>query len=124
MLLSLDFSSEVPIYLQIRNGIVQGVAEGKLLPGDKLPPIRALAEETGVNMMTVNKAYQMLKQEEFISIDRRTGAYVSERMENPLAALAPGLRLLLLRARTSGASRKAILELCETILDETEAKVK
>ena len=124
MLLQLDFSSEMPIYLQIRNGIVQGVAEGKLLPGEKLPPIRVLAEETGVNMMTVNKAYQMLKQEDFICIDRRTGAYVSERMADPLAALEPGMRMLLSKARADGASRSEILGLCERLLDETEVKTK
>ncbi len=122
MLIVLDFSSDVPIYLQIRNAVVQGIAEGKLVPGEKLPPIRTLAEETGVNMMTVNKAYQMLKQEDFISIDRRTGAYVGDRMQSPLSALEGGLKLILLKARASGASRKDILKLCETILDETEAK--
>ena len=60
MLLHLDFASDVPIYLQIRNQVVLGIAEGKLQTGEKLPTIRALSEECGINMMTVSKAYQLL----------------------------------------------------------------
>ena len=71
MLLHLDFSSGVPIYQQIRNQIVLGIASGSLPPGQRLPTIRGLAEEAGINMMTVNKAYQLLKQE---GIFRPTGA--------------------------------------------------
>ena len=56
MILALDFSSDVPIYMQIRNQIVMGISEGKLAPGDKLPTIRNLAAESGINSMTVNKA--------------------------------------------------------------------
>ena len=120
MLLSLDFSSDKPIYLQIRDSVVLAIAEGKLRPGEKLPPIRALAEETGVNTMTVNKAYQLLKQEDFISIDRRSGAYIKENLRDALTALRPGLSMIFSQARRSGASRQAILELCTELLDETE----
>ena len=63
MLLQLDFNSERPIYQQIRDQIVVGMARGQLRPGEKLPTVRALADEAGVNMMTVSKAYQLLKQE-------------------------------------------------------------
>ena len=76
MLLHLDFGSDVPIYLQIRNQIVLGIAENKLHAGEKLPTIRALSEECGINMMTVSKAYQLLKQEGYIQTDRRSGAVV------------------------------------------------
>ena len=78
MLLHLDFNSEIPIYVQIRNQIVLGIAEGKLLAGEKLPTIRALSEECGINMMTVSKAYQLLKQEGYIHTDRRSGATVCQ----------------------------------------------
>ena len=70
MLLSLDFSSKLPIYMQIRNQIVLGIASGELAPGEKLPTIRALAEQSGVNMMTVSKAYAALRQEGYITPGR------------------------------------------------------
>ena len=74
MILRLDFSNEIPIYMQIRNQIVTGIADGGLKPGERLPAIRALADESGINMMTVSKAYQLLKQEGYIAADRRSGA--------------------------------------------------
>jgi DNA-binding transcriptional regulator YhcF (GntR family) len=45
MLLELDFSGSVPIYMQIRNQIVMGIADGRLMPGERLPTIRALADD-------------------------------------------------------------------------------
>ena len=60
MLLKLDFGADRPIYMQIRDQIVLGIAQGQLAAGEKLPTIRALAEECGINMMTVSKAYQLL----------------------------------------------------------------
>ena len=45
MLLTFDFSSNTPLYLQLRNQIVIGIAQGRLSPGEKLPTVRALAEE-------------------------------------------------------------------------------
>ena len=76
MIMELDFASSVPIYQQIRNEIVQAVANGSLTDGDKLPTVRALAQEVGINTMTVNKAYQLLKQEGYLITDRRNGATV------------------------------------------------
>ena len=43
MLMTFDFSSSVPLYQQLRNQVVIGIAEGKLKPGEKLPTIRTLA---------------------------------------------------------------------------------
>ena len=63
MLLRLDMASKLPIYMQIRNQVVLGIASGELAAGERLPAIRALAEQCGVNMMTVSKAYGLLRQE-------------------------------------------------------------
>ncbi len=49
---------------------------GSLKPGEQLPTVRALAGEIGINSMTVNKAYVLLKQEGYIYTDRRNGAHV------------------------------------------------
>ena len=48
MILQFDFSSDVPIYLQLRNQIVIGISSGQLQAGEKLPTVRALAEESGI----------------------------------------------------------------------------
>ena len=78
MLLQLDFSTATPIYQQIRDQIVRGIAEGELAPGERLPTVRALASECGANAMTVSKAYQLLKQEGHVLGDRRGGTFVCE----------------------------------------------
>ena len=121
MLLRLDFNSETPIYQQIRNQVVLGVAEGRLPPGERLPTIRALAEECGVNMMTVSKAYQLLKQEGYITTDRRGGTAVRqpEKGQPPRAAVE-GLKLRLSELRLAGLSREEILDLCAKLCDEEE----
>lgn len=127
MLLALDFSLDIPIYQQIRNQIVLGIAEGKLLPGEKLPPIRLLAEETGVNVMTVNKAYQLLKQEGYLVTDRRNGAMISSSLagRTPPAFSAEKnssayqtLRLLLSELYVNGVPKTDLLTACSEIYDE------
>lgn len=121
MLIHLDFNDEVPIYMQIRNQIVMGIAEGKLAPGEKLPTIRTLAEQSGINMMTVNKAYQLLKQEGYILADRRSGAMVSDRniVKTGLSdRTKEGLRIIISEARLSGVTKEDFLSLCEVMYEE------
>lgn len=78
MVIELDMESEVPIYVQLRNQIVKGIGKGELKAQEKLPTVRQLAAEAGVNTMTVNKAYQILKAEGYIKIDRWHGAVVAD----------------------------------------------
>lgn len=77
MILRIDFDSEVPIYIQIKNQVIEGIARGEIENEEEMPSVRALAEDIGVNMHTVNKAYTLLKDEGYIKIDRRKGAVVS-----------------------------------------------
>ncbi|WP_346847345.1 MULTISPECIES: GntR family transcriptional regulator [unclassified Clostridium] len=77
MILKIDFDSDIPIYVQIKNQVVEGIARGELEEGEELPSVRGLADDIGVNMHTVNKAYSLLKDEGYIKIDRRKGAFVS-----------------------------------------------
>jgi GntR family transcriptional regulator len=76
MLLTIDFESSIPIYLQIRSSIVEGIATGILKSGDPLPSVRNLALELRINMHTVNKAYTQLKAEGYVMIHRQRGVIV------------------------------------------------
>jgi DNA-binding transcriptional regulator YhcF (GntR family) len=76
MLLTLDLKKDEPFYMQIRNGIVKGIATGALQDGDPLPSVRTLGAEIGVNLHTVNKAYRLLQSEGFIEILRTRGAVI------------------------------------------------
>ena len=116
MIIAINEYSDIPIYIQIRNQIVLGISDGRLAPGEQLPTVRALAEEMGVNSMTVNKAYQMLKQEGYIYTDRRNGAKVRERLEF-LGELPIETKELLQRviseAKVRGISKEEFQKICE-----------
>ena len=71
MIIKIDFESEEAIYIQLRNQIIMGIATDRIREGDSLPSVRQLAENIGINMHTVNKAYAVLKQEGYIKLDRR-----------------------------------------------------
>ena len=79
MTIHIDFNSDEAIYIQLRNQIVLGIAKEEMKNGESLPSVRQLAEELGVNMHTVNKAYSLLRQEGFVTIDRRRGAMMDRR---------------------------------------------
>lgn len=116
MVIAINEYSDVPIYIQIRNQIVLGISDGRLSPGEQLPTVRGLAEEIGINSMTVNKAYQMLKQEGYIYTDRRNGAKVRERMEFskelPLETKEM-LQRVISEAKVRGISKEEFYQLCE-----------
>ena len=120
MILQFDFSSDVPIYQQIRNQIVIGISSGQLQPGEKLPTVRTLAEESGINVMTVSKAYNLLKQEGYITTDRRKGAAVAQQKGTPQVKdeTISALRLSLSELRLAGMSKEQVTELLETLCKE------
>lgn len=118
MLLRLDFNSDVPIYQQIRNQVVTAIASGELKPGEKLPTVRALAEEAGINMMTASKAYQLLKAEGYVTTGRRDGAVVRIPERGVSRSTMEGLRLRICELRLAGMGKDEILELCGEIFDE------
>ncbi|WP_411678932.1 GntR family transcriptional regulator [Clostridium thailandense] len=78
MLLKIEFESDIPIYIQLKRQIIQGIAKSELQEGDSLPSVRQMAEDIGINMHTVNKAYNILKGDGFVSIDRRKGAIINK----------------------------------------------
>lgn len=125
MYIQLDFESEIPIYEQLKNEIIIGIAKKQLLPGERLPSVRALASDIGINLHTVNKAYQQLKQEGYLLIHRQRGVVV-----NPDGApkvdklyekkLTATLRPLIADSVCRGMSKESYLELCKIIYDELE----
>lgn len=122
MYLQLDFESEVPIYEQLKNEIIIGIAKKKLLPGDRLPSVRSLASDIGINMHTVNKAYQQLKQEGFLLIHRQKGVVVNPeppKLDDQYEEkLLETLRPLIAEAICRGMDKEAYLLLCNKIFSE------
>jgi len=88
MILRIDQGSQEPLYLQIRNQLVGAIARGELLPGDRLPGVRALASDLGINLHTVNKAYAVLRDEGYIYMKGRAGAVVASPLDADRADIA------------------------------------
>jgi DNA-binding transcriptional regulator YhcF (GntR family) len=76
MLLSIEPDGPVPIYQQIRDRIVEAIARGRQPAGSALPSTRQLAVDLGVNFHTVNKGYDLLRQEGLLRLGRKSGAVV------------------------------------------------
>ena len=77
MTIEIDFNSDEALYIQLRNQIIYGIATQQYHEGDALPSVRQLADEIGINMHTVNKAYSVLRQEGLLRLDRRRGTVIA-----------------------------------------------
>ena len=122
MILRIDFNSDEAIYIQLCNQIILGIAMSDIQEGDSLPSVRQLADTVGVNMHTVNKAYHVLKQEGYISLDKRRGAVIAVDVDKlqQLEAMKEQLRIVLARGRCKNISRQEVHGLVDEIFDEYE----
>ena len=123
MVIEIDFNSSEAIYTQLMNQIILGIATSRLQEGDTLPSVRQLAETIGINMHTVNKAYSLLRQEGFVTIDRRKGAVIAVDMNKIKAKeeLKETRIVALARGYCRNISREEVHELFDEIFDEYAA---
>lgn len=120
MVIEIDFNSGEALYLQLRNQIILGIATAKFQEGDALPSVRQLADDIGINMHTVNKAYTVLKQEGFVKVDRRRGAVIALDI-NKLRALEEmkgELRGALAKGLCKGISKEEAHQMIDEIYEE------
>lgn len=120
MIIEIDFNSEEALYMQLRNQIILGIATAQYHEGDLLPSVRAMAEEIGINMHTVNKAYHILKQEGFVRVDQRKGAVIAlspDKMRT-LEEIQGELRVILAKAGCKGVSKEEIHALIDEIYED------
>lgn len=71
-----DPTSDLPLWVQLRNRIAYLINDGTLAPGDKLPTVRGLASEISINYNTVNKAYLSLVSDGILESTRGRGVFV------------------------------------------------
>ena len=126
MILNLDFNSDVPIYTQISDQIIKSIANGDLKINESLPSVRNMAEEIGVNLHTVNKSYNLLKEKGYINIDRRKGAIVKElpldKADDNIRKIESMLDLLVAESYLLGMSKEEFLDYSSKLFDEYGVK--
>ena len=82
-----NFNDSAPIYMQIVNGLQREIASGAYPPGTRLPSVRDLALEAGVNPNTMQRALSELERTGLVNSQRTAGRFVTED-----AAALTGLR--------------------------------
>lgn len=122
MIIEIDFQSEEALYIQLRNQIILGIATSVIQEGDTLPSVRQMADDIGINMHTVNKAYSVLKQEGFLRLDRRRGAIIAldtDKMQ-AIQEMKNSMRVVLAKGRCKNISREEIHGMVDDILNDME----
>lgn len=122
MIIRIDQSDEAPIYLQIRDQIIEGIARGELSPGDSLPSVRQLAADLGINLHTINKAYAVLRDEGYVAMRGRKGAFIAN--EQSIGApshqtidderMASGIYRLALEHRARGGTPESFMVIAKS----------
>lgn len=115
---ALNPSSGVPIYRQIVQQARHAIAIGRVKPGERLPSVRTIATQLGVNPMTVSKAYSMLEQAGVVLRQPGIGMVVSDTATNPAEAIDDDLRTLVQTAKQFGLLRKEVVAQLNTIWEE------
>lgn len=120
IVIEIDANSGEALYMQLRNQIIYGIATAKLQEGDSLPSVRQLADQIGINMHTVNKAYTVLKEEGFLRLDRRRGAVIALDIDKlrAMESLQEDFRRLIAWAQCKGISREEIHQLIDEVYGE------
>lgn len=114
MLIRIDAESSRPLFEQVASSVRGDILAGRLVPGDRLPSAREVAEALDINLHTVLRAYQQLRDEALIDLRRGRGAVVSASAA-PLAELASDVAALVQRAASLGISPTTLAALVTEI---------
>lgn len=117
-----QFRSNLPIYLQLMERIKEQIVSGELQPGQRLMPVRELAQTFEVNPNTMQRALSELEREGLMYTERTAGRFITQDEQliaQTREALAVGrVDSFLAQMRALGYSQKALAELIETRLRE------
>lgn len=78
MILTIHTAMGIPIYLQVVQQVRHRVATGALVPGERLPSVREIAEQLRVNPNTIAKAFSELERQGIVETRRGSGTFVAE----------------------------------------------
>ncbi|MBP3539551.1 MAG: GntR family transcriptional regulator [Oscillospiraceae bacterium] len=117
-----QFDNSIPIYTQLISKIELGIVSGEYVRGQRLPAVRDLATEAGVNPNTMQRAFQELERLELVYTQRSSGRFVTEDekvIESTKKRLAQdNIRTFMSAMHRIGYSREEIIKLLESSEEE------
>ncbi len=116
-MITIDYKSRVPIYDQITVGIIRLKTLGVLKAGDKLPSVRAMAIDLGVNPNTVQRAYNILEADGVIYSVAGKGSFISDDKKATDAILSAAKKAFIQaveQARQSGLDEETLKNIIDT----------
>lgn len=117
-MLTVNFSSRTPVYQQLYDDVIRLVSLGVLKSDTKLPPVRILATELGINPNTVHKAYKMLEKDGYIYSTVGRGSFVSNKLDQNQAEKIQAkndLKESIDKAYKKGITKDEMIELVDEI---------
>jgi len=116
VLFRIDPTAPEPLFAQMAGQVRTAAIRGELSPGQRLPAARDLAESLDVNLHTVLRAYQDLRDEGLIELRRGRGAVVTARAAQDLEPLREAVAQVAAQARSAGISPDTTLALVKEAL--------
>lgn len=123
--MKIDSNSQLQIYKQVVNQIIELIAKGQIKNDDSLPSVRNMAKDIGINVHTVSKGYHELEKKGIIKMENRVKAKVTTGSihgleESQLDNLERSIKTIVMEAYVMGFSKKKIDQYITKILDELE----
>ncbi len=112
----MDFklSSKSTLYLEIANEYKKYISLGIIKEGEKLPSVRSLATDLGINPNTVARAYQVLEEDGYITTYPKKGAYATFKQDNEKEKIKTYKHQILM-IKNSGMKKNALIDLIEQV---------
>lgn len=112
----IDFASRIPIYEQLYYNVIKLASAGAIKPGDKLPPVRTVASELGINPNTAAKAYRELEINGYIFSSVGRGSFLTDKLNDHSAKkmlVLEDFRTAAKNAAIFGAEKQELLDILE-----------
>lgn len=117
---TLEYQSKLPIYEQLYKSIIKMASLGVMEPNEKLPSVRVLGQQLGVNPNTVQKAYQMLERDQIIYSIPGKGSFISPDLSSVDVKKSEALEKVALAVKEAidhGVEKYELLQYIEQLLN-------
>lgn len=116
----LNPSSELQLYKQLANQIIEHIAKGELKNGDTLPSVRTMATDLGINVSTVSKSYHELEEKGLIELKPKAKAVIigGQKREMEESEVEKALKPIVAEAYARGLEKEQIMSLFNRLLKQ------